>query len=188
MAEAMPKEQLDNFFEDWVPELEYNVLTSQAVPEPEYVPEERPEVRPQRPVRPGRERKVRIHKVPETKPKTRRVDRSKIFFLLSAAILLIGCLGVVSGYSDVYSRKAQIDDLKEEIEDAKKSAGTQMTMAASSQDMSEIYSYAINELGMEEADNSDIVMIRLPEKSYTYVTTKPAEQGSRVTIHWFSKK
>lgn len=199
MAEALTNDRLDSFFEDWVPELEYNVLTNAALAEPDYQPEEIPEEQPVRRERPRREpqrrpqpkpqpkRRVRVRPLPQTEPRTRRRDKSKVLFLLSAAILLIGSLSVVSGYSEVYSRKAEIDDLKEDIEETKMSVGSQLTAAAASQDMNEVYSYAINELGMEEADGSDIVFITLPEKSYTLVPATPKEQRSKVTFHWFSK-
>ena len=84
MAESNAVEALDNFFEDWVSDIEYNILQTSAVPEPVEIPV-RPE--PKRRERKAPQRKVRIRTLPDNRPvkKTGR-DRSKGLFLISAFI------------------------------------------------------------------------------------------------------
>ena len=184
MAESNAVEVLDSFFEDWVSDIEYNILQTSAVPEPVEIPE-RPE--PRRRERKAPERKVRIRTLPEQKPVTRtRRDRSKGLFLISAFILLIGALSIVASYSEVYSRKARISALKEEIEETRMSTAADVIRENPMQDMSALYTYAVDELGMQEADSTHTVFITLPQQSYTELPAGPQEQTSRVRFHWFS--
>ena len=147
MAESNAVEALDNFFEDWVSDIEYNILQTSAVPEPVEIPV-RPE--PKRRERKAPQRKVRIRTLPDNRPvkKTGR-DRSKGLFLISAFILLIGALSIVASYSEVYSRKARVSALKEEIEETRLSTAADVIRENPMQDMSALYTYAVDELGMQ---------------------------------------
>ena len=107
-------------------------------------------------------------------------------FLVSAFILLIGALSIVASYSDVYSRKARISALKEEIEQTRLSNGADVIRENPMQDMNALYTYAVDELGMQEADSTNTVFIQLPQQSYTELPAGPQEQTSRVRFHWFS--
>ena len=180
MAETNVAEALDSFFEDWVSDVDYNVLsTAPQVEEPVQTPVRREEPNPQR--------RVRIRPLPSQEPAPRKQrDRSKIVFLFSAVILLIGSLTVVASYSDIYSRKAQITTLKANIEETRMSTASGIVRENPMQDMSELYTYAITELGMEEADGTNTVFITLPQYSYTEMPETAQEQTTKVTFHWFS--
>ncbi len=182
MADRNAMEALDSFFDDWVQDVEYNVLNAAPyIEEPVTAPAPEP-ARPERP-----RRTVRIRPLPSQNPapvKTR--DRSKVLFLFSAAILLIGSLSIVASYSDVYSRKAVISELKTEIEETRMETAGQIVRETPMQDMETLYTYAINELGMEEADSTDTVFVVLPRQSYTEMPATPQEQKTKVTFHWFS--
>ncbi len=180
MAETNAARDLDSFFEDWVSDVDYNVLaTAPAVEEPVQTPVRREE--------PKRERRVRIRPLPSQEPAPgKRHDRSRLLFLFSAAILLIGSLTIVASYSDIYSRKAQITSLKANIEETQLSTGTRVVSEDPLQDMNELYAYAVYDLGMQEADGSNTVFITLPRQSYTEMPQTAKEQRTKVTFHWFS--
>lgn len=182
MAEANAKEALDSFFEDWVSDVDYNVLgAAPYIEEPVETPAPEP-VRRERP-----ERKVRIRPLPSQNPAPRKTrDRSKVLFLFSAAILLIGTLSIAATYSDVYSRKAMVSELKSEIEETRLNTAGQVVRENTVQDTGELYAYAIHELGMKEADESNTVFLTLPRQSYTEMPAAAQEQTTKVTFHWFS--
>ena len=177
MADALKKDSIDSFFDDWLPDVDFNMKSSLA---PEI---EQPQPKREPPKKP--ERKIRV--LPSAKPAVRRKrDFSKVLFLCSAVVLLVGALGVVTTYSEVYSRKAQIQALNEELEEAK-----ELTMILSEapeleMSMMEVYEYATEELGMVEATSEDTVFIQPQPHSYTQVTEPVEDSGDRVTFHWFS--
>ena len=175
MADALEKESIDSFFDDWLPDVDYNMKSSLA-PDLER-PERKKEPQPEPHIRP----------LAQPKPAVRRKkDFSKFMFVCSAVILLVGSLGVVSSYSEVYSRKARIQALTEELDEAK-----EITMILSEEPdlqmtMAEIYEFATEELGMVEATEEDTVFIQTHPQSYTKIADTTESTGSRVTFHWFS--
>lgn len=177
MADALKKESIDSFFDDWLPDVDYNMKSSLA-----------PDIQqPERGPKPSKKPERRIRPLPKAEPAVRRKrDFSKVLFLCSAVVLLVGSLGVVSSYSEVYSRKARIQELTEELEEAE-----ELTMILSEapnleMSMEELYEYATKELGMEEAAAENTVFITTQPQSYTQVTEPAADSGNRVTFHWFS--
>lgn len=174
MADALRERSLDSFFEDWEPELDSTIRGNAALQ-----PEEKPEAQP----------KPHRHIRPVQKPKPaakRRRDGSKALFVVSAMVLLIGALSIVTTYSQVYTKKAQIRALKAELEEAKELTAILSEAPELNMSMTEIYEYATNQLGMVEASGSDTVFIQTDHHSYTQVTEDTESAAARVTFHWFS--
>lgn len=178
MAEAMKKEEgIDNFFEDWLPDVDYN-MKSNLAPEVQS-PHRKPNTieKPKTEIKPLEKPEPAVH---------RKRDISRVLFLCSAVIFLIGTMGIVTSYSEVYSKRAQIENLNTELEEAKEITMILSEVPDLNMTMAEVYEYAKEELGMQEATAEDTVFIQTEPHTYTQINEPAEDSKERVTFHWFS--
>ncbi len=165
----------DSFFEEPIRSESIGNLAAVPAARPEPVPQ-RPETLPQ--AEPERRRRVR--RVPDPAR-----QKSKRAFVLFSAMLLCGALCIVGMYAKVYSQRGQVSRLEARLEQEQKETMMVQQEEAEALSMTDLYTYATEELGMVAADGKMIIRITLVPQDYTteMVTDKTGE--TRVSFHWF---
>ncbi|MBO6158685.1 MAG: hypothetical protein J6P72_05400 [Firmicutes bacterium] len=110
----------------------------------------------------------------------------KFGFFLSAGLVLAGALMVVLMYIQVYMANSEVNRLRAELTEEREANQIASQVATDSMNMNDLYVFATSTLGMEEADASTTIQIRINSQSYTTSNLPVAElAGSKVTFHWF---
>ena len=162
----------ESFFEESLQN--YGYAGGAAVPaEPERPEPERPEPKQ----KPAPRRRIRRAPDPDR-------QKSKRAFVLFSVMLLCGALGVAGMYARSYDQKQQIGALSAELEQTRKET-LMMQEEAGALSMTELYSYATEQLGMVSADGKTIIYISLTPQDYTVDYTPGVQKETKVSFHWF---
>ncbi len=145
--------------------------------QPETVPKRRPlpEIKPDIHVLPGHEG-----------ARKKKRDASKAVFAVCALAFLLGSLGIITSYSEVYAKQARIRELNQELDAIRQETVMLTENPVQDVDMNEVYQYATDELGMVEASGEATSFIKVQDRSRTEVMDEAEKEETRVTIHWFS--
>ena len=152
----------DSFFEEPIRSESIGNLAAVPAARPEPVPQ-RPETLPQ--AEPERRRRVR--RVPDPAR-----QKSKRAFVLFSAMLLCGALCIVGMYAKVYSQRGQVSRLEARLEQEQKETMMVQQEEAEALSMTDLYTYATEELGMVKPDNSQVTYLKVAQENKIQTSTK----------------
>lgn len=112
--------------------------------------------------------------------------KNKFSFFLCIGLVLAGAMSVILMYVQVYTANNRVNDLKNQVTEMEEENYKAKASDAGTMNMTEIYVYATDTLGMQEADQSTTITVRTSSSSYTTSNLPVSEIGeSKVVYHWF---
>lgn len=113
---------------------------------------------------------------------------SKFGFLLSVAIIMLGCMMIVLSYVRIYNKNSEIASLKRELNAVQETNKVAQQKQAETMNMNELYTYAVDTLGMVDADMTTTITVTVVNQSYTTSSLPVSDIGeSKVRYHWWFK-
>lgn len=112
--------------------------------------------------------------------------RKRFGFFLSVGLVLAGSLAVVVMYIQVFNKNNELSRLRAELTAVQEANVAQSQTVQDGMNMNDLYVYATEVLGMEEADAATTIRVSVTAQSFTSsnLPTAEAEQG-KVRFHWF---
>lgn len=135
------------------------------------------------------EREMKQKKEKSDQPAASRIPiGSKFGFLLSTAIILLGAMLIVLSYVRIYNKNSEIAALKRELNAVQETNKVAQQKQAETMNMNELYTYAVDMLGMVDADVDTTITVTVVNQSYTTSNLPVSEIGeSKVRYHWWFK-
>lgn len=112
--------------------------------------------------------------------------RHRFGFILSIILVLAGGLSILFMYIQVYLINNEVNQLSAQLTELQTQNEERRQNNVASMNMTELYGYATNTLGMVEADQSHTIIVKVSSSSYTTSNLPVSDTvKGKVTFHWF---
>lgn len=140
--------------------------------------EERPQETPIK--KPAKQQKVKTRQVPLWK---------RILILGGALVIAGGLLRVAMSYSELYTARQELYSMQARLAEEEQNTAVLENEGTADMGLSDLYSYAVGHLGMQEASGDNITEMGPLETDYTVQATQDTQRkATQVNFHLFGGK
>ena len=125
--------------------------------------------------------------VKQQKIKTRQVPLWKRVLILGGVLVIAGgLLRVAMSYSELYTARQELYSMQARLAEEEQNTAVLENEGTADMGLSDLYSYAVGHLGMQEASGDDITEMGPLETDYTVQETQDTQRkATQVNFHLF---